>query len=135
MSRAFRIGGERRDTQRVPVEIFMNEYVDDVPHRAVTINVSPTGLYVHRVHRPRWFARDSRVVQVELTLPGTSDSIWARGEIRYDELGLPELVHGTGIALTGIARGHSQLLRDFVMEKQKQRVRQVLALMRRSRYH
>jgi PilZ domain len=135
MSRAFRIGGERRDTQRVPAEIFLTEYVDDEPHRAITTNVSPTGLYVNRVHKPRWFARDSRFVQVELTLPGTSDSIWARGEIRYDELGLPELVHGTGIALTAIARGHAKLLRDFVMERQKQRVRQVLALMRRHRYH
>ena len=135
MSRAFRIGSERRDTQRIPVEIFLTEYVDDEPHRAVTINVSPTGLYVHRVHRPRWYTRDSRFVQVELTLPGTSDSIWARGQICYDDIGLPTMVHGTGIELVGIARGHASMLRDFVMERQKQRVREVLALMRRRRYH
>jgi c-di-GMP-binding flagellar brake protein YcgR len=135
MSRAFRIGGERRDTQRVPLEIFMTEYVDENPHRALTTNLSPTGIYVHRVQRPRWFLRDDRFVQLEFALPGTTDTIWARGQIRYDELGLPELVHGTGIQFVDLARGHRRLICDFVMERQKQRVREVLTLMRRRRYH
>ena len=79
------------------------------------------------VHAPRGHARlallppQSRHVQLELTLPGTRDSIWARGEIRYDELGL-DLVHGTGVALVDMARGHQRLIRDYLYEQRKTRL-------------
>ena len=44
---------------------------------------------MHRVATPaRQFGRQSKNVQLELTLPGTADSIWARGQIRYDDLGM-----------------------------------------------
>jgi hypothetical protein len=127
---------ERRDLERVPLEIFLDEYVDDRPHRALTTNLSATGLYMHRVatRRSRFFRRQSRHVQLELTLPGTSDSIWARGEIRYDELGL-DLVHGTGVALVDMARGHQRLIRDYLYETRKQRLQEILELVRANRYH
>ncbi|HZS38072.1 MAG TPA: PilZ domain-containing protein [Polyangia bacterium] len=133
MSRGFRAGDRRDD--RVPLEVFLTEYVDEQPHRGVTSNISPTGLYVNRVRQPRWFARDHRFVQLELPLPGTSDTIWARGQIRRDELEFPELVHGTGIEIVDIARGHARMLRDWVIEQQRQRLTQVLELVRRNRYH
>lgn len=128
--------GERRDLERVPLSIFLDEYIDDRPHRALTTNVSATGLHMHRVvpHRSRQFGRHSRHVQLELTLPGTSDSIWARGEIRYDELGL-DLVHGTGVQLTDLARGHQRLLRDYLYEQRRRRLEEILELVRRNRYH
>jgi hypothetical protein len=127
---------ERRDLERVPLEIFLDEYVDDRPHRALTTNISATGLYMHRVatRASRWFRRQSRHVQLELTLPGTGDSIWARGEIRYDELGM-DLVHGTGVELVDMARGHQQLIRDYLYEQKKARLRQILELVRKNRYH
>jgi hypothetical protein len=128
---------DRRDDDRVPLQVFLDEYIDDRPHRALTSNVSPTGLYLHRAlsgGRRTDFRRQSRHVQVELTLPGTSDSIWARGEIRYDDLGL-DLVHGTGVHLTDLARGHRRLLRDFVYEHKRKRLEHILALVRRNRYH
>ncbi len=132
MSRGIRAGDRRED--RVPLQLFLTEYVDERPHRGVTTNISPTGLYVNRVSRPRWFARDSRFVQLELLLPGTSDTIWAHGEIRRDELDA-ELVHGAGIEIVGIARGHQRLRRDYVVEQQRQRLSQILELVRRNRYH
>jgi hypothetical protein len=127
---------ERRDLERVPLEIFLDEYVDDRPHRALTTNISATGLYMHRVatRASRWFRRQSRHVQLELTLPGTGDSIWARGEIRYDELGL-DLVHGTGVALIDMARGHQQLIRDYLYEQRKHKLQRILELVRKNRYH
>ena len=78
--------------------------------------------------------RQSRHVQLELTLPGTGDSIWARGEIRYDELGM-DLVHGTGVALVDMARGHQRLIRDYLYEQRKSRLQQILELVRKNRYH
>ena len=127
---------ERRDLERVPLAIFLDEYIDDRPHRALTSNISATGLYMHRVatRASRYFRRQSRHVQLELTLPGTSDSIWARGEIRYDELGL-DLVHGTGVELVDMARGHQRLIRDYLYEQRKARLHQILELVRQNRYH
>jgi PilZ domain len=133
MSRGIRAGDRRDD--RVPLQIFLTEYVDERPHRGVTSNISPTGLYVERVTRPRWFAREHRFVQLELALPGTSDTIWARGQIKRDELDLPDLVHGTGIELVDIARGHQRMLRDWVVEQQRQRLSGLLQLVRLNRYH
>ena len=134
--RSSRSSGERRDVDRVPLEIFLDEYVEDRPHRALTTNISATGLYMHRVatRASRWFRRQSRHVQLELTLPGTGDSIWARGEIRYDELGM-DLVHGTGVALVDMARGHQRLIRDYLYEQRRERLQQILELVRQNRYH
>ena len=111
---------ERRDLERVPLEIFLDEYVDDRPHRAVTTNLSATGLYMHRVatRASQLFGRGSRHVQLEFALPGTRDTIWARGEIRYDELGM-DLVHGTGVELVDMARGHQRLIVDYLYEQQE----------------
>jgi hypothetical protein len=128
---------ERRDDERVPLHLFLDEYVDDRPHRALASNVSPMGLYLHRALSGRRLPsvhRQNRYVQLEFALPGTGDTIWARGEICYDDLGM-DLVHGTGIHLTDLARGHRRLLRDFVYERKRQRLHELLQLIRRNRYH
>lgn len=127
---------DRRETHRIPLRLFLNEYVNERMHRAMTTNVSPTGLYVHRVSglKGLQFGRDDRYVQVELQLPGTSDTIWARGEVRYDDLGLDPMIHGTGIFLTDIARGHARMLKEFVIDTKRQRLKQILELVRRNRY-
>src|SRR4051794_360688 len=66
------IGGfmqDRRDDHRIPLRMFLNEYVRDRHHRAVTTNVSPTGLFVHRVfsagQKRLAFGRQDRYVQLE----------------------------------------------------------------------
>jgi hypothetical protein len=136
---------ERRDVDRVPLDIFLNEYVADHLHRAVSTNVSPTGIFVNRVFsaglRRLQFGREERLVQLEFALPGTRETIWACGEVRYDELGLTNrtgedaMVHGTGINFVSIARGHARLIRDFVIERKRQRLQQILELVRKNRYH
>lgn len=135
---------DRRDDDRIPMEIFFNQYVRDRLHRAVTTNLSPSGLYVNRVFgarsRPLTLGRHDRYVQIELPLPGTSDTIWARGEIRYDDFawgggsGAAPMVHGTGIQLLEMARGHQRLLREYVIDRKRQRLSEILALIRKNRY-
>jgi hypothetical protein len=137
---------DRRDDHRIPLRIFLNEYVRDRPQRAVTSNISPTGLFVHRVfstgYKHLQFGREDRYVQLEFALPGTSDTIWARGEVCFDELGSPEtssfgdgMVHGTGIHLTDLARGHARLLKDYVLDEKRRRLQRILELVRKNRYH
>jgi hypothetical protein len=133
---------ERRDLDRVPLEIFLNQYVDERLHRAVTTNVSPTGIFVNRVHGglPKLITRSSRLVQLEFELPGTGEVIWARGEVRRDELeaggaSAQSMVHGSGIYLVDIARGHRELLRDWVLERKWRTLQQMFRLVQRRRMH
>jgi hypothetical protein len=133
---------DRRDDNRIPLRVFLNEYVRDRPHRALTTNVSPTGLYLSRVFSPSTnqhlqFGREDRFVQLEFALPGTTDTIWAHGEVRYDEIGLggrDPMIHGTGVHFVAMARGHQRLLKEYVVEHRRQRLQQILELIRRNRY-
>jgi hypothetical protein len=126
---------DRRDQGRISLSFFLNEYVQDRLHRVVTSNMSAEGLYVHRAHRAGAarlpFGRQERFVQLELTLPGSSEVIWARGEVRYDELSVDEsespLVHGTGIWFREMARGHARMISDFVEDFSREQRRQKVA--------
>jgi hypothetical protein len=118
----------RRVDDRLPMALFLNQYVEERLQRVVTSNLSPTGMHVHRVYNPRVperpFSREHRFVQVELALPGTGEVIWARGEVRHDELVLSDeapLVHGTGILLRDMARGHRRLLMDWLEAERRGR--------------
>lgn len=122
---------DRRLGYRIPLEIFLNEYIQDRPHRAMTVNVSETGMYVNKVISP--IVRTNKVVGLEFELPGTGETIWARGEICYDTL--DEYFHGQGVRFTGMARMHARLLRDFCIEKRRAQLGELLDRIRRSRYH
>jgi hypothetical protein len=120
---------DRRTSHRVAMQLYVNEFIADRPYRGLVTNVSPRGLYVHRVLSPH--DRRSRVVAVEFELPGTSDSIWARGEVRFDSI--DGLCHGTGIELVGIARSHARRLRDYVLTKREETLRMLLDQVRKRR--
>ena len=119
----------RRSTYRVPLQMFLNEYVRDRAHRCMAVNLSPTGLYVNRLLTP--FFWENRVVGLEFEIPETSETIWARGEIRYDAM--DRYFHGTGIEFTGMARAHERIIRDYVLERREQALRKLLARIRRNR--
>lgn len=120
---------ERRVGTRIPLEIFMNEYLHDRPHRALTVNISESGVYVNKV--ATLFNRRTRVVGLEFELPGTGDIIWARGEIRYDTF--DDHVHGQGIRFTGMPRAYARLLRDYCIERRRLDLSRLLERIRRTR--
>ncbi len=144
MPLGIRKSSDRRDLDRVPLTMYLNEYVQDRLHRAVTTNVSPTGIYLHRTltagARDLKCGREDRFVHLEFALPGTGETIWARGQVRYDEVerqsrAADAMVHGTGIYLTDLARAHAKILREYVQDRKRDRLRQILDLIRRNRYH
>jgi len=123
------LAGERRDRDRVELEIFLNQYIGERLVRALATNLSPSGLFARRVFPLTGqlpLGREAGFVQLELALPGVGDTIWAQGAIRHDLLelgpgvqrsrrgGCDAWVHGTGIELVAIARPHRQLLRDYI---------------------
>lgn len=121
----------RRSGIRIPLQLFMNEYVKDTPHRCMAVNLSPTGIYLNRLLLPE--PRPTEVVGLEFELPGTAEVVWARGEVRYDQR--DPYFHGTGVEFTGIPRRHHRLIRDYVMEERARQLRKLLAMIRRNRMH
>ena len=62
---------DRRLGFRVPMEIFLNEYVQDRAYRSLMVNISDTGLYVNKVLTPMQRAEytDQMLEEVNRKLP------------------------------------------------------------------
>jgi hypothetical protein len=119
---------DRRLGNRIPMELLMNEYMQDRPYRALSVNISESGLYVNKVVGS--LARRSRVVGLEFELPGTSEVIWARGEVCYDTI--DDCFHGQGIRFTGMPKVHQRLIRDYCIEKRRAQLAGLLDRIRRT---
>jgi hypothetical protein len=120
---------DRRLGDRVPLDMLMTEYMNDRPHRALTVNISQSGIFVNKMISP--FARRTRVVGLEFELPGTGDVIWARGEICHDDLS--DCFHGEGIRFTAMPRVYARLIRDFCHERRRAQLGRILDRIRRAR--
>jgi len=119
---------DRRLGNRISLEVLMNEYLHDRPYRALTLNISETGVYVNKVVTS--LARRSRVVGLEFELPGTSELIWARGEICHDTI--DDCFHGQGIRFTGMPKVHQKLIRDYCVEKRREQLAGLLERIRKT---
>jgi len=113
----------RRLGFRVPLQMFLTQYVNDRPFRAGTSNVSEHGVYLNLI-KGAPFCRDTSTVGLEFELPGTSEVIWARGEICYDQM--DQYFHGTGIRFMAMPRVHARLVRDFVVECRRRHLGEML---------
>lgn len=103
----------RRRTVRVPVGFYINQYVgDDTTHRCFTTDLSDSGLYMERPVSP--IQRTSNIVQLELQLPDSDDTIWACGRVVYDRF--DPLFHGTAIHFTGMAERHRRWLGRWLQD-------------------
>jgi len=108
------------------MQMFLTQYVDDTPRRCLSVNISESGLYVHTLMQPT--RRPSSVVGLEFELPGTNEVIWAAGTVCYDTL--DDYFHGTGIRITAIPTKHARLLRDYLNEVRRQRLKELMERVR-----
>lgn len=104
------MANERRGDLRIPVEIYGTQFIDNRPFRTVVSDLSLTGLHASRLVEPMW--RTSRVVHVEIPLPGFGESLWASAEVVYDAL--DPFFHGTGLRFKAMAGFHERLLGDWL---------------------
>src|SRR5262249_7361805 len=109
---------ERRFGHRIPLEIFLNEYVDDRLYRCIATDIRAHGLHLHKL--PRAAPSRRNALQLEFALPGVGETIWARGEIAFQRR--DAFFQETGVRLTGIARLHARMLRDYVLETRRMRL-------------
>jgi c-di-GMP-binding flagellar brake protein YcgR len=122
------IPDERRAGARVRMQVYLNEYVKDHPHRALALDISETGLAIQKLTEP--LAHRARLVALELELPGTNEIIWASAESRFDHIG--DDFHFSGLRFAAMARRHERLLRDYVRERRARLRAQYRSLRRAS---
>ena len=108
----------RRRSERHAVGFYVDQFVDDSPHRCFTTDMSSIGLYMERLASE--IERPTSVIQMEIPLPNTSDSIWACGEVVYDRL--DSMFHGTAVRFTGMARFHQRMLREWLRETKRKNI-------------
>jgi len=105
---------ERRYASRVRVELFLNQYIRDRWFRALAMDLSPTGLRLQKLVERR--IPLSRIVGLELELPGTNEVIWASAEPRFDAV--DDDFQVSGLTFVNMAGKHERLLHDFLRRKQ-----------------
>lgn len=106
---------ERRVSPRFRINAALNEYVRDRVYRALALDVSENGLAV-RKPAGRMIPQ-TKVVGVEVTLPGTGEIIWASAEPRFYAVGTE--FESSGLHFVAMARKHERLIRDYVRERRE----------------
>jgi hypothetical protein len=106
-----------RSQPRVPLTTLCSEIVAEKEQFAFVVDLSEQGL---RLERPLRGRAESRIVQLEFTLPEVDEIIWAKGEICFDQLrratepGVPGALRTSGVRLVAAAGRHLRMLRDYV---------------------
>lgn len=109
---------DRRAAPRLPLRTYMNQYVRDLPYRALALDVSEEGL---AIRKPTERIPHTRVVGLELELPGTGEVIWASAEPRFHSVGAK--THFSGLHFLAMAGKHERLIRDYVRERRERLMR------------
>jgi c-di-GMP-binding flagellar brake protein YcgR len=104
---------ERRRALRVRIGVSLTQYVRERPFRSLAVNVSASGILLQRLVGRR--VPLSRIVAVELELPGTAETLWASAEPRFDIL--DDAFQTSGLTFVNMAHKHEVLLREFVQRK------------------
>ena len=99
----------RRFDSRVPLELYVSAYVLDQPQRAVTMDISESGLYLNALIQHPYPPRTP--VGLEFELPAFGETIWAAGETCRDSL--DDYFYGLGVRFTGMAIRHQRMLREY----------------------
>jgi hypothetical protein len=104
---------DRRADLRIPVELPLIQYVDNRPIASVTSDLSLSGL--HACHAIEPMSRSSKLVQLELELPGLDEPLWVKGEVVYDAIS--PVHHSSGIRFIAMAHRHERALAEWLEQQ------------------
>jgi c-di-GMP-binding flagellar brake protein YcgR len=106
----------RRFDTRVPLEMHISTYASDRGKRALTFDISESGIYLQTL------VQDPHIpympIGLEFELPGIPETIWALGEARRDRL--DDYFYGLGVRFTRMASLHERMLADFCARQRRQ---------------
>ncbi len=100
---------EKRTNRRVPLDVYLNKFIQGVPFMARAKDISREGIYLTRLIEP---AKGESRVGVQFQLPGTREVIYAEGEVVRD--GERNAARGNGIRFTLITDYHRRLIERYV---------------------
>ena len=115
------MSANRRNGCRVPTRLLVNQYIQEQHRMCISFNLSPEGIYVYQ--QPRDLVR---TMSLEFQLPDHEETIWAKGEVRYD--GRFGDFQGTGIAFTAMANRHWDWIHDWVIESRLSEMRSAMRM-------
>ncbi|MBL9003911.1 MAG: PilZ domain-containing protein [Myxococcales bacterium] len=123
---------DRRKEVRLPVEICVQQFLAGESYLGLTRDLSERGLYITAPRsfdeRATWFGAP---LQLELALPGTGETIWARGLVCHEDSLDNDEVRGLGVRLIDMADRHAQSLRSYVESIRRARLHNLLLQMNR----
>jgi hypothetical protein len=101
--------GNRRFDSRIPLETHVSTFIQDHPQRALTLDISESGLYLQALPRDPFLPHTP--VGVELELPGFGETIWIAGETCRDAL--DDCFYAFGVRFTDMAKLHQRMLHAY----------------------
>ena len=117
---------DRRLGFRIPFETMVTSYVHDRPVRALSTNLSDSGINMSAI--AMLAPPPGLVVGLEIDLPGAGESIWAAGRICYRQE--DRIASGLGVRFLAMARCQAQMIRDFCIEARRRHLGAILARIR-----
>ena len=125
--------GNKRSESRMPLQIAVTEHVGGKTRRGMSFNLGPDGLYLNRLRTPAPAgpAHTAEAVGLEFQLPDSSEVIWAAGEVCHERR--DPYFRGSGIRFTAMAEAHRLLIAEFVQGFHRDRLKGLLATIRRNR--
>lgn len=125
------MSSDRRQEVRLPVEICVQQFLAGDAYLGLTRDLSERGLYIaapRLLGNAVWFGAP---LQLEFALPGTGETIWARGQVCHEDLEGPIDERGLGVRLIDMAEKHARSLRDYVESVRRARLHNLLLQMNR----
>jgi hypothetical protein len=101
--------GNRRFDTRIPLETHVSTFVQDHQQRALTFDISESGLYLQALPRDPLPPRTP--IGVEIELPGFGETIWVAGETCRDAR--DNYFYGFGVRFRDMAKLHQRMLHAY----------------------
>src|SRR5688572_26247085 len=97
-----------RRSDRVPLDVYLNKFIEGVPFLVRAKDISNEGIYVSQLIEPQY--HDSRI-GLQFLLPGSSEVIYAEGEVMRN--GKRGRAVGDGIRFTLLTERHRKMIHDY----------------------
>jgi len=103
---------ERRVDDRKPLDIYLNKFVGDHPFMVRAADISPTGIYLHKLIEPD--LPEGSMVSLEFQLPNSDEVLWARGTVMREARRWG--TDGVGVWFTILPQAFRRIIEGFVAQ-------------------
>lgn len=103
---------DKRKNARVPLDIYVNKYMEGVPYLSHAADISQEGVSLSRLIEPE---QDARRVGLQFQLPGSEEVIYAEGEVVREWVeASPRRNERSGVRFTLLTERHRQMIDAYV---------------------